>query len=59
VCVGVHVDTVQRLSDKANELMAEKVGRKGRIYCTTCVHKHIYIYNSTKLIIYIFIYACL
>jgi len=28
-CVGVHVEMVQRLSDKANELMAEKVGREG------------------------------
>jgi hypothetical protein len=28
-CVGVHVETVQRLSDKANELMAEKVRREG------------------------------
>ncbi|KAM3568947.1 hypothetical protein VYU27_008947, partial [Nannochloropsis oceanica] len=31
VCVGVHVDTVQRLSDKANELMAEKVRRADRL----------------------------
>ena len=30
-CVGVHTDTVQRLSNKANELMAEKVRRADRL----------------------------